>query len=1044
MKPGAVASLGTLVLVLSVVVPAYGRDERAAKAPSEQLEKIDFNRDVRLTISKCFTCHGPDTGEGIAGLRLDSFEGATKVLPSGKRAIVPGKPEESELIARIHATDYSLMPPESSNKTLSPEEKKVLEEWIRQGAEYKEHWAFVPPTRPSLPRVKDRDWVRNEIDYFVLTVLEREGLAPADEADKRTLIRRVTLDITGLPPTLAEVDAFLKDKSANAYEKVVDRLLASPRYGERMAMDWMDYARYADSNGYQADYERFQWRWRDWVIEAFNKNMPYDQFTVEQLAGDMLPNATFAQKLATGFNRNHRINTEGGVIAEEWRVENVIDRMETTSAVWLGLTTGCARCHDHKYDPLTQRDFYRMFSYFNNVPESGSGEERPVNHPPVMEAPTREQSTRLAALSAEIEGLDAKMNALLDANARSARDWKLDAELPSVDRGQVARFRFAEGSVTAVGKPTFGTGRATGSVRTSNDSFLDLGNVGDFEKEQPFSFGAWVRSDRLEGSPISRMDSGSAYRGWECSFFGGRLQAHIINTWPQNAIKISSKSQFPVGRWAHVFFTYDGSMKASGFKMYIDGKPVEVNVDNDTLTGSIKTSVTTKIGRRTNSEFFNGEVDDFIVYSRALESAEVAKLASTHPALALLSAKSLSADESREVVRLWSLENDPAFARFDARRSAASEEVRAIKMAIPTVMVMEEMPKPRETFVLERGQYDKHGEKVDAGLPGFLPPLPKGVPNNRLGFAQWIVSDENPLTARVTVNRLWERFFGTGIVATVEDFGTRAEFPSHPELLDWLAVEFVEGGWDLKATMKTIAMSAAYRQSSVVTDEKLERDPMNRLISRGPRYRLPGEVIRDQALFVSGLLVEKQGGPSVYPYMPESVWDETNFYGNLRNYKHATDDGLYRRSLYTIWKRTAAPPNMLLFDVPSREACRVTRARTDTPLQALTLMNDETYVEAARVLAQRVLNEGGSTHETRLSFAFETVLARKPSAEEMRILLASLEARVRKYQVDREAVRDLVLIGEARVDWSLDLAELAAYTVTCSTLLNLDETINKE
>ena len=1034
-----IVGLSGLCLAAALLSPAGAR---------QSAQKIDFNRDVRPIITKCFTCHGPDANTGIAGLRLDTFDSATKVLPSGNRAIVPGKPGESELVKRINATDFLMMPPESSNKTLSADEKRILTEWIAQGAEYKQHWAFVKPVRPALPRVKDADWPQNGIDNFILAKLEESGLAPEAQADRRTLIRRVSLDLTGLPPSIEEVEAFVNDKSANAYEKVVDRLLASPRYGERMAMDWMDYARYADSNGYQADYERYQWRWRDWVIEAFNKNMPYDQFTVEQLAGDMLPNATMDQKLATGFNRNHRINTEGGVIAEEWRVETVVDRMETTGAVWMGITTGCARCHDHKYDPLTQRDFYRMYAFFNNVPETGSGEERPINHPPTMRAPTRAQSARLAELEAEVKSLDERLSAKLESNLQESENWKPSVTLPTIDGGLAARIALVAGGLglTTTGPVEFGPGRATGSAKTGPEAFLDLGNIGDFEKEQAFSYGAWVNPMNGEGSPFSRMESANAFRGWECSLFGGRPQAHIINQWPANAIKIVADQPIPNGKWTHLFFTYDGSSKGAGFKMYVNGKLAKTSIVNDTLSMSIRTGVSAKVGRRTNSETFAGMVDDFALYSRELKPEEVAALASTHPAIPLLKVpvEDRTEDQRREIARLWSLENDAEYAKFDEARRVSGEELAALNAAIPTVMVMEEMADPRDCFVLDRGQYDKPTEKVEPGIPSFLPPLPEGAENNRLGFARWIVSPENPLTARVTVNRLWERFFGTGIVSTLEDFGTRAEFPSHPELLDWLAVEFVECGWDLKAMVKTIVMSASYQQSSVLTEEKRERDPMNRLVSRGPRLRLPGEVIRDQALFYAGLLVEKQGGPSVYPYMPEGVWDETNFYGNLRNYKHAADDGLYRRSLYTIWKRTAAPPNMLLFDVPGRETCRVQRARTDTPLQALALMNDETYIEAARCLAQRMMREGGATPVERLRFGFETVLLREPTKPETDVMLAAFEKRLAKYKSDRAAARDLVLIGESRTDWSLDFSELAAYTVSASTLLNLDETINKE
>lgn len=1011
-------------------------------------EPVEFNRDIRPILGKCASCHGPASGEGNAGLRLDSFKGATTVLPSGQRAIVPFKPDESELIKRINATDYSLMPPETSHKVLSAEEKLLLHDWIAQGAVYKEHWAFVKPTRRKLPNVKNPRWARNGIDFFVLAKLEAAGLQPEPEATRETLIRRLSLDITGLPPTIEEVQSFVADKSKDAYDKLVDRLLASSRYGERMAMDWMDYARYADSNGYQADFERFQSRWRDWVIEAFNKNMPYDQFTVEQIAGDLLPNATMDQKLATAFNRNHRINTEGGVIAEEWRVETVIDRVETTSAVWLGLTAGCARCHDHKYDPLSQKDFYRLFAYFNNVPESGTGEERPVSHPPTMKAPTHAQADRLSEIGQDLRSIEALQAGALSKNLKPASAWKLDKALPVVTTGLVQRYAFsdrADANFNVVGKVAFDTGRATGAVSTSPEGFLDLGNVGDFERDRPFSFGAWIKSGTGNGAPFARMNSADAYKGWEMSLNQGRPQAHIISKWQENAIKISAKTTIPMDQWSHIFLTYDGGSKASGFRMYIDGRLVETTVDQDTLTGSIRTTVSTKIGRRTDSDVFQGQVDDFTIFDRALAKDEVVSLASTHPALTLLSVApdQRTVAQRNEITRLWSLEKDREFAALETRRLALVSEREIINSKVPDVMIMEEMPKPRDAYVLTRGLYDKRAEKVDAGLPNFLPPLPAGLPNNRLGFAKWLVSMDNPLTSRVTTNRLWERFFGHGIVSTVEDFGTRAEYPSHPELLDFLATEFVRLRWDLKAMIKEIVTSATYRQASHVAPEKLQKDPENRLYSRGPRFRLPGEVIRDQALYVSGLMVEKLGGPSVRPVQPAGVWDETNFYGNLRNYTPDLGSGLYRRSLYTIWKRTAAPPNMLLFDVPPRETCRVRRARTDTPLQALTLMNDETFVEAARVLAQKMIREGGATPAERITYGFRRVLARQPSSDELKLMVGALNKRLTKFRQNRIDAEKLVSVGYARIDKGLDIAELASYAVTASTLLNLDETVNK-
>lgn len=1013
-------------------------------------KRIDFNRDIRpILAEKCFKCHGQDPKAVQAGLNLSDPQVATQPLKDRKVAIVPGQPDKSELISRINAKDPDdVMPPPDTHKTLSESDKATLRQWIAEGAEYKQHWAFVPPVRPPLPAVQHKTWPKNEIDRFILAKQEEEGLQPSPQADKATLIRRVSLDLTGLPPTPKELDDFLKDASPNAYEKVVDRLLASPRYGERMAMDWLDGARYADSNGYQADFERYQYRWRDWVINALNANMPFDEFTVEQIAGDMLPNATLDQKIASGFNRNHRINTEGGVIAEEWRVETVIDRVETTSTVWLGLTAGCARCHDHKYDPIKQRDFYGLFAYFNNVPESGTGEERPVNHPPLLKAPYPAQAEQLATLTSAVKALDGQVDTFLKRHEAEAQSWKpKEAAWPApLTASMIGRWTFVPGTGTAYGKPTFAMGRSTGAVVTNMDSYLDLGNKGNFDKSDAFSYGAWIYPEDSVGSPFARMDTTKDYRGWDLFMDGGVVMVHLINKWPENALKVFTKMRIPLKKWTHVFVTYDGSAKPSGLKIYINGKPAELGTEKDALTGTIKTDVHLTVGRRTGDNSFKGQIDDLTLFSSVVKPEQIAQMANVSPAkpFATIPIEKRTPDQKQAITQEWGLESDPAFGRLIHQRDAASKNLESLDSQIPNLMVMEEMPKPRDAFVLIRGQYDKHGEKVGPAIPAFLPPMPKDAPNNRLGLARWIASPENPLTARVAVNRLWAMLFGTGIVATTEDFGTRADFPSHPELLDWLATEFVRLKWNLKAMLKEMVMSATYMQSSSITADRLEKDPQNRLLSHGPRFRLQAEVIRDQALAASGLLKEKIGGPSVRPYQPEGIWDETNFYGNLRNYKHDTDSGLYRRSLYTIWKRTAAPPNMTLFDAATRETCRVRRARTDTPLQALTLLNDVTYLEAARVLAQRALKEGGATPESRLAYAFRLVLCREPSEQEVQILEQGIQKRIAKYEADPKSAQELIKVGDAPIDPKIDPAELAAYTVAASTILNLDEAITKE
>jgi hypothetical protein len=1066
LSQAGLAQIRVIVALTSSVCMGAGIWASASSSPSKvnakikavHKKKIDFNRDVRPILDKCLACHGHDPKAVQAGLRLDNRAGATKTLADGVRAIIPGNPDQSMLIQRIESNvPEILMPPPSSHKILSADDKKILREWIAEGAEFKKHWAFVKPVRPTVPKVENASWPHNDIDNFVEEKLEDNGLRHSPDADRSTLIRRVSLDLVGLPPTPAETAAFVADKSPNAYSKVVDRLLASPLYGERMAMEWMDDSRYADSNGYQADYERFQYRWRDWVIDAFNKNMPYDVFTVDQLAGDLLPHPTRDQIIATGFNRNHRINTEGGVIPEEWRVETVIDRVETTSAVWLGLTTGCARCHDHKYDPITQKDFYSLCSYFNNVPESGTGVEQPVNHPPLISAPYPQQAAQQVTLSQEIATLKAQVTRGADNNLGEAERWKpsdgVDATLPQA--GQVARYTLGAESVankTSVpvpdnnGSVSGAIGRSTGAVNVGDKGFVDLGNVGDFEKNEPFSVGAWINPSSNSGSPIARMDVSDAYRGWDIMLADGRPAFHMIHAWPDDALKVISKTTLPMGQWSSVWVSYDGTGKASGVHIYVNGQLTPQDVEIDHLTGTIHSKANLRIGRRQNESFFSGQVDDLGVYRRALTSSEINAIASLSPAAPLLRipVAQRTAEQRATLAELWSREYDPAYKATSLKLQSAVDDQKKLDESISTVMVMQEMPKPRDCYVLIRGQYDHHGAKVTAAVPASLPPLPEGVPNNRLGLAKWIVDPSNPLTARVTVNRMWERLFGTGIVATSDDFGTRAEFPSHPELLDWLATELIRNKWNLKTMWKEMVMSRTYRQSSNVSAALEKLDPQNRLLARGPRFRLPAEVIRDQAMFAGGYLTEKIGGPSVRPYQPAGVWDDISVYGNLHHYKHDMGADLYRRSLYTIWKRTAAPPEMTLFDAPSREVCRVKRARTDTPLQALVLLNDETYLEAARALAQRMLEHGGHSVSARIGYGFRLLLGRNPNQAEESILARGIQKRIVHFSEKPKEAVEFLKEGELPTDPKLKPDEVAAYTVAASTMLNLDETVTKE
>jgi hypothetical protein len=788
--------------------------------PSTRAQSIDFNRDIRPILSdSCFHCHGPDSAKRKAKLRLDTEDGARTVL-------APGDAAGSELVHRITASEETeRMPPASSGRKLNPSQIALLKRWIDEGAKWEKHWSLLVPRRPDPPPIQNATWPRNPIDHFILTRIEKEGLTPSPEAEKSTLLRRVTLDLTGLPPTLEELDVFLGDSSPYAYEKAVDRLLASPRYGERMVLDWLDASRYADTNGFQGDRTRMNWPWRDWVIDALNRNMPFDQFTIEQLAGDLLPNATVSQKVATGFNRNHMLNGEGGRIPEEARVDYVVDRVDTTATVWLGLTLGCARCHDHKYDPFSQKDYYKLFAYFNNVTENGAVEGNGLS-PPWIRLPS--------------PGQDEAIRVLTRQRASETEDRKrIEASLPS----------------------------------------------------------------------------------------SAAFQRMVIDT--------------------------------------------------------------------TLNRYAFGVPDHLLASEAWLRAAQRAA------------------------------ETD--------RRSAAAEK------DVPLVMVMEEQKERRDTHVLLRGVYDKYGEKVEPGVPENIHALPEGIPSNRLALARWLVNPANPLTARVAVNRYWQSFFGTGLVKTAEDFGTQGEWPSHPELLDWLATEFSQNDWDVKHIHRLIVTSATYRQSSRLSPEHRERDPENRLLARGPRYRLPSTIIRDQALAVSGLLVERLGGPPVRPYQPPGIWEEMTF--GFIKYDQDKGPNLYRRSLYTFWRRTVGPTT--LFDSGARQVCTVRQARTNTPLQALTLLNDVTFVEAARVLAERVTGKKTNVHE-RLDLLFRLATARPPKETEQHVLERRLRDLRKHYESTPEAARELVIMGDRPPHADVDAVELAAYTGVAMLVLNLDEVLCKE
>lgn len=1004
-------------------------------------EPAHFNRDIRPILSdRCFTCHGPDEGARKSPLRLDIEKSAKADLGKGRVGLAPGNPERSEVYKRIVSTNQALrMPPAyAGHEALTERETKSIREWIEQGAGYDEHWSFTAPQRPAPAETRSPEWIRNPIDAFVLARLEREGLRPSPEADRATLIRRVSLDLTGLPPEPAEVSKFVRDRSVDAFEQIVDSLLASPRYAERMAIRWLEAARYADTNGYQTDGPRDMWRWRDWVIDAFRRNMPFDQFTVEQIAGDLLPGATRSQRIATGFHRNHRTSAEGGIVDEEFRVEYVADRAETTSTVWLGLTLGCARCHDHKYDPFTQKEFYQLFAFFNNVPEKGFVYNF-GNEEPYIKAPLPPQEAKLAEFDERVAELERELEGRQPAIERAQTEWE-----QKIAKGKRVDWNVGHGLVFHDDLEKSEPGRIGKARRFDGKEFVNAGaDIAKFNYRDPFTFAAWIKPESGNGAILSRAEDYFEGHGHALYVLEGKLRLHVIFRWTDLGMRVETEEPLQLGEWQHVAATYDGSMKAAGVRLYVDGKPRKLRVLFDQCIWPIETKEPFRIGAGGGMRF-KGAIDEVRVYNRGLTPDEAAVL----PLLDSVSEIAAISPERRtkpqaDKLRMCFLE---LYAPKEAiRLRARLDMVRAQRQVyldqVPTVMVMVEREDPRDTFLLKRGAYDAPGEKVAAGVPSVLPPLAPDWPRNRLGLARWLVDRSNPLTARVTVNRFWQMLFGTGLVKTVEDFGSQGDWPLHRELLDWLAVAFMESGWDVKHLLKTIVMSATYRQSSAVSRELLEKDPENRLLARGPRVRLSPEMIRDQALAASGLLVEKVGGPSVKPYQPPGLWQELH---GGKGYTQDSGEGLYRRTLYTYWKRTVAPPSMINFDSPSREVCVVRESRTNTPLQALNLMNDVTYIEAARKLAERMLREGGTTPEARIGWVYRVVLARAPTSRETELLDNAWRRFHGYYQSNRREALRYLSQGESARDPKLDVRELAAYTGVASLLLNLDETITKE
>lgn len=1081
--PKVQGRLATIALTLIAMFTSVG----ALGQPRE----LDYNRDVRPILSdKCFRCHGPDAENQKSDFRLDTRERAIADL-GGYAGIVPGDLEASEVHHRIWEDDVleDRMPPPESKLSLSDGEKRILDRWISEGAQYDQHWSFKPISRPEMPELsgRARNWVSNGIDHFIVRRLGQEGSEPSPFASKETLIRRVSLDMTGLPPTPEEVDSFLNDKEEGAWERVVDRLLASSRYGERMALVWLDASRYADSGGYQNDMRRSQWPWRDWVIDAYNANMPFDQFTIEQLAGDLLPNPTREQRLATAFNRNHRINNEGGIVPDEFIVEYVADRVETTSTVWLGLTMNCSRCHDHKYDPITQKDFYSLFAFFNNIDEHGQdGTIAPTPNMVVYTGGSAEEHERLKKEVAEIEkriqSLPRRRSENFQAwigEQQAARSVKLerlkslplaslhlpldsDMERTTIDARHLSRkgvlIGRSESEARLVADATYGSGFRLG--RTGYVKVEDA-HDGGFNSNQPRTwlaqFDAPVRFAGSEG-PILVMAEKDSLRGYRIMIEDtGPNQNYRVSFQLMHdraldeGIEVVSGAVIEPGEPVRVGISWDGSDRGEGVRIYVDGERVETTILLDSLKGSVSSSLPLLIGARAEKdarEFLrdatlsSGTIDDVQIYDTVLNDEEVALISQTDPRDLLLAHDSRSARSALEVA--W-IQDDTGGRELLAELQKREKTLKAFESkATERVSIMEEIPDLRPSYVLNRGVYDQPdtSEALSPRTLETLPPMKPEWPRNRLGLANWIVDPENPLTARVAVNRYWQMYFGMGLVKTAEDFGSQGESPSHPELLDWLASEFIDSGWDIKAMQKLIVMSSTYRQSSRVTDKLLDRDPDNRLLARGPRYRLNGQSIRDQALAVSGLLVEHIGGPPVMPYQPEGLWDEVS----AKGYKYIVGKGedLYRRSMYTFWRRTVPPPSMMNFDNASREACSVLTTRTNTPLQALNLMNDEQFMEAARALAERMLSEGGVAARDQIAYGHKLVLSRTPDAEILDILHSGYRDYLDTYRSSPEKAAKLVGVGASSSAELLETNKLAAMSVVANILLNLDETLTKE
>lgn len=1056
----------------------FEKPEALLAVENELPEVVDYNFHVRPILSdKCFLCHGPDTENNKAGLRLDMPENAFKALESGNgRAIVPGSPGNSEAFRRITSEDPNVrMPPLYSHLELTDKEKAIITKWIEQGAEYKPHWAFVVPKKEIPPEVQNQKWVTQPIDNFILKTLESNKLDPSEKASKETIIRRLTFDLSGLPPSLDDIDDFVNDNSPDAYEKLVDNLLATEAYGERMAADWMDVARYADSDGYLDDKHREFSPWRDWVIEAFNKNMGYDQFITWQLAGDQIPNTTKESTLATAFNRLHKKNSEAGIVYEEYRVEYVADRTNTLGTGIMGLSLECARCHDHKYDPISQKNYYELFGFFNSTFEIGSPAYGPGQVPgPAMFLSSNEEDLKIDQLKAMIGRIENSVKG--EAEASNYTAWMQGVESTTtleqgINQATVAYYPFdnviptdKKGDYTTPNKknnrlpaelvePILKDGVKGKALVVSDYNRVQLGEkIGWYDRTDAFSFQLQIQPDTIYNEVGILWHSEElrlGLKGYSLHLTDNKIRFIMAKTWPQNAIQVTTRKVLSPKKWSQITLTYDGSSKANGVSIFIDGERQELDIDYDNLYKSIlfEPNIHTyrfrgmTLGARDKFiPFKNGGLDELKVYDRQLSDWEVLYTYQPEKAKELLANKTSQEPLLKDH---YYLVVDSKAKQARKKLKEAREQENELVTDIKEIMVMGDLPEPRPTYVLDRGSYDAPAEQVEPNTPNAVLPFNENYPKNRYGLTQWLFDKKNPLTTRVYVNRIWQMYFGKGIVRTSNDFGAQGSLPTHPELLDWLAIYFMESGWDIKALHKLIVTSATYRQDSKVTAELLEKDPENILLSRGPRYRLPAEMIRDNALAASGLLVHKQGGPSVYPYQPEGLWDGLTTKSWAYRYLQEDGEGLYRRSLYTIWKRQSPPPFMQIFDVDARGDCIVNRKLSSTPLQALSLLNDPQFVEASRIIAENLL-KSENNQSIRLEKAFRTLTGRKPDDKEQKMLADFYQEELAHFTSDKAKARDFMKNGEKDWDKNLNVSEIAALGVVVNSIMNTTEAFTKK